>query len=71
MHKGQSFHLFLSHIWSSGQDQVKVIKSQLRMLLPGIQVFLDVDDLTGASPWNVEEGTGPRVASLGRSVPLL
>eukprot|EP00327_Prymnesium_parvum_P051204 CAMPEP_0205902822 /NCGR_PEP_ID=MMETSP1083-20121108/28418_1 /ASSEMBLY_ACC=CAM_ASM_000430 /TAXON_ID=97485 /ORGANISM="Prymnesium parvum, Strain Texoma1" /LENGTH=756 /DNA_ID=CAMNT_0053268439 /DNA_START=141 /DNA_END=2413 /DNA_ORIENTATION=- len=40
------WHLFLSHIWSSGQDQVAVIKIQLRMLLPEVSIFLDVDDLT-------------------------
>ena len=39
-------HLFLSHIWSSGQDQMAVVKRQLQMLLPGVKVFLDVDDLT-------------------------
>ena len=42
---GKKFHLFLSHIWSSGQDQVATIKRQLQLLLPGIRVFLDVDDL--------------------------
>jgi len=39
------FHLFLSHIWMTGQDQVAVIKRQLNLLLPGISVFLDVDNL--------------------------
>ena len=34
-----------SHIWSTGQDQVAVIKRQLQLLLPGVIVFLDVDDL--------------------------
>ena len=34
-----------SHIWSTGQDQCAVIKRQLQLLLPGIIVFLDVDDL--------------------------
>ncbi|KAL1499729.1 hypothetical protein AB1Y20_012416 [Prymnesium parvum] len=39
------FHLFLSHIWSSGQDQVANIKRKLQLMLPGCQIFLDVDDL--------------------------
>ncbi|KAL1499130.1 hypothetical protein AB1Y20_013641 [Prymnesium parvum] len=43
--KGKEFHLFLSHVWSSGQDQVANIKSTLQLLLPGCQVFLDVDNL--------------------------
>lgn len=43
------WHLFLSHIWGSGQDQVAVIKRQLQLCLPGIRVFLDVDDLKDIS----------------------
>ena len=42
---GMRWHLFLSHIWSSGQDQVATIKRQLQLLLPGVAIFLDVDDL--------------------------
>ena len=32
-------------IWATGQDQCAVIKRQLQLLLPGVVVFLDVDDL--------------------------
>ena len=39
------YHLFLSHIWSSGQDQMATVKRELQLLLFGIHVFLDVDDL--------------------------
>ena len=39
---GLTWHLFNSHIWGTGQDAVAVIKKQLMLLLPGIQVFLDV-----------------------------
>ena len=46
---GLKYHLFLSHIWSSGQDQVAVIKRQLQHLLPGVCIFLDVDDLADSS----------------------
>ncbi|KAL1511740.1 hypothetical protein AB1Y20_005028 [Prymnesium parvum] len=42
---GLVYHLFLSHIWSTGQDQVAVIKRRLQTLQPGIRIFLDVDDL--------------------------
>ena len=42
---GQTHHLFLSHIWSTGQDAVALIKRQLQMLLPEVKVWLDVDDL--------------------------
>ena len=39
------YHMFLSHTWSSGQDQAATIKRQMQLLLPGVQCFLDVDDL--------------------------
>ena len=39
------WHIFNSHIWSTGQDAVAVIKNQLQQLLPGVGVFLDIDDL--------------------------
>ena len=38
-------HIFLSHCWSSAQDQMRVIKQLLKEVLPGVRVFLDVDDL--------------------------
>ena len=41
--KEHHYHVFLSHTWSTGQDQVAVIKRQLQHLLPGVSVFLDVD----------------------------
>ena len=43
--KGHKWHLFLSHVWGTGQDQCASIKRQLCLLLTGVQVFLDVDDL--------------------------
>ena len=47
---GMKWHIFNSRIWSTGQDAVAVIKNQLQQLLPGVAVFLDIDDLkdTGA-----------------------
>jgi len=39
------WHTFLSHIWSTGQDQAAIIKRQLQILIPGVEVFLDVDNL--------------------------
>ena len=45
LHSGLRFHLFLSHIWSSGQDQMATVKRELQLLLYGVRVFLDVDDL--------------------------
>jgi len=50
LHAAHRWHLFLSHIWSTGQDQCATIKRQLCLLMPGVSIFLDVDDLedTGA-----------------------
>ena len=42
---GQDFHLFLSHVWSTGQDQMRIIKQLLVERIPDLSVFLDVDDL--------------------------
>jgi len=39
------YHLFLSHTWQTGQDQVATIKRQLQRMLPGVSIFLDVDNL--------------------------
>ena len=41
---GHQWHLFLSHSWDN-QDVVATVKRQLQLLLPSIQIFLDVDDL--------------------------
>jgi hypothetical protein len=38
-------HLFLSHVWGSAQDQAALIKRTLQLLLPGVKVFLDIDNL--------------------------
>ena len=43
--EGHKWHLFLSHIWGTGQDQCAAIKAQLCLMLVGVSVFLDVDDL--------------------------
>ena len=45
LHPEHRYHTFVSHIWSTGQDQAAVIKRQLQHLLPMSKVFLDVDDL--------------------------
>ena len=39
------FHAFLSHVWSSSQDQAQTVKGQLRNLVPGIKIWLDVDNM--------------------------
>ena len=39
------FHTFLSHVWGTGQDQMRIVKQRLLEMLPELSVFLDVDDL--------------------------
>eukprot|EP00593_Proboscia_inermis_P012282 CAMPEP_0171309254 /NCGR_PEP_ID=MMETSP0816-20121228/19416_1 /TAXON_ID=420281 /ORGANISM="Proboscia inermis, Strain CCAP1064/1" /LENGTH=386 /DNA_ID=CAMNT_0011792673 /DNA_START=897 /DNA_END=2057 /DNA_ORIENTATION=+ len=39
------YHLFLSHIWSSGQDKAHKIVRMLQLLVPGIKIWVDVDEL--------------------------
>jgi len=39
------YHLFLSHVWGTGQDQMRIVKQRLLEMMPGLSVFLDVDDL--------------------------
>ena len=44
------WHLFLSHVWSSGQDQVAVIRRRLQdEMVPDASIFLDVEDLDDIS----------------------
>ncbi|KOO29834.1 polymorphic outer membrane protein [Chrysochromulina tobinii] len=38
------YHVFLSHAWVTGQDQMRVVKQRLLDMLPTVHVFLDVDD---------------------------
>jgi len=45
----QRYHLFLSHVWSSGQDQMATLKRELQLLIYDINIFLDVDDLEDIS----------------------
>jgi hypothetical protein len=36
------YHVFLSHTWSTGQDQMRIVKERLQGILPRVRVFLDV-----------------------------
>ena len=42
-------HVFISHVWRSGQDQARSIKALLTGLLRELVVWLDVDDLDDIS----------------------
>ena len=45
LEEAQRYHLFLSHVWSSGQDQMATVKRELQLLLNNVRVYLDVDEL--------------------------
>ena len=45
----RGFHIFLSHVWASGQDQMRVAKQRLLEMIPDLSIFLDVDDLEDIS----------------------
>lgn len=73
LQKGHHWHLFLSHIWGTGQDQCATIKRQLSMLMPDVSIFLDVDarQSEARTPYRAEQrlicyshgpvpATGPR-----------
>lgn len=37
---GDGFHIFLSHTWGTGQDQMRIVKKGLLELIPELKVFL-------------------------------
>jgi len=39
------FHAFLSHIWSTGKDKTHTVARKTQLLLPGVRIWLDVDNL--------------------------
>jgi hypothetical protein len=45
----RSFHTFMSHAWSTGQDTAHVIVRRVQTLLPTIRVWLDVDCIEDVS----------------------
>ena len=40
-----NYHAFFSHVWRSGQGKTHAIVRMLQLHIPGIKVWLDVDDL--------------------------
>ena len=60
--KSSDYHLFLSHVWSTGQDACATIKTQLQLLLPNVKIFLDVTDVSLAPLVSVAFMTGTRAS---------
>jgi hypothetical protein len=44
-----NFHVFMSHVWGTGQAKTHAITRQLQLFLPGLKVWLDVDELQDIS----------------------
>jgi hypothetical protein len=43
--RGCHFHAFVSHAWSTGQDQTHTLVRQLQLLCPSMRLWLDVEQL--------------------------
>ena len=43
--RGCRFHAFVSHAWGTGQDQTHALVRQLQLLVPTMQLWLDVEQL--------------------------
>ena len=35
------YHTFLSHVWGTGQDQMRIVKQRLLEMVPDLAVFLE------------------------------
>ena len=52
------FHFFLSHVWSTGQDKAQKIARMLQLHVPGIRVWLDVDELENIGEDSLAKSVG-------------
>ena len=60
--RGKTHHLFISHVWATAQDQARVLRSRLQMIVPGLRVWLDAEDLEDISA--LEDAVGAAQAVL-------
>jgi hypothetical protein len=44
-----NFHVFMSHVWGTGQAKTHAITRKMQLFLPGLKVWLDVDELQDIS----------------------
>jgi hypothetical protein len=44
-----SFHVFMSHVWGTGQARTHAITRKMQLFFPGLKVWLDVDELQDIS----------------------
>ena len=43
--EGCKFHVFISHVWSTGQEKAQKMARLLQLFLPGVKIWIDVDEL--------------------------
>lgn len=56
LNSDEAYHMFLSHTWESGQDQMRIVKTQLGSMVPLLNILLDVDNLVEtSSPRYIDE----------------
>jgi hypothetical protein len=41
------YHAFFSHVWSTGQAKSHAIVRKMQLIMPGVRIWLDVDDIEG------------------------
>ena len=56
------YHVFVSHVWSTGQAKTHAIVRKMQLLLPGLKIWLDVDELHDIS--NLESSVEESVVFL-------
>ena len=44
-----NFHVFMSHVWATGQDKTHAVARKLRLSLPTLKVWLDINNLHDVS----------------------
>jgi len=50
------FHAFFSHIWSTGKDKTHTAVRKVQLLMPGVRIWLDADELKHVG--QLEESVG-------------
>jgi len=62
------YHLFLSHVWGTGQDQMRIVKQRMLEMVPGLSIFLDVvSDSTQTSNPELQPSSNLLVVDPGRT----
>ena len=58
------YHLFLSHVWGTGQDRMRLFKDRILLLMDDLKVFLDVST-DPPPPLSCLSASGLRASDVG------